>query len=112
MGGTWSFSEDPPGMLLYSLLLVWLFTINQVPHAFQQLLSAEKTPSLGDAIPAYEAMTRAWQEHQEKFPGTYDIVQKGLDKFEEYFERAEMVPANVLAMCKHTFWCRDVVHLQ
>jgi hypothetical protein len=45
-------------------------------------------------------MTRAWERHQAEHPDMASIVQKGLDKFEEYFQRAELVPANVLAMCK------------
>jgi hypothetical protein len=57
-------------------------------------------------------MTRAWEKHQEDHPDTRDIVQKGLDKFEEYFERAEMVPANVLAMCKHRISLLIHYHLQ
>jgi len=34
----------------------WLTTLYKVPHAFQQQLSFEKTPTLCDAIPSFEAM--------------------------------------------------------
>ncbi|KAJ7848736.1 hypothetical protein B0H14DRAFT_2259389, partial [Mycena olivaceomarginata] len=39
-----------------------------VPHAFQQRLSAEKTPTLGDALPAFEAMITAWEKQQIMYP--------------------------------------------
>ncbi|KAJ7809484.1 hypothetical protein B0H14DRAFT_3481457 [Mycena olivaceomarginata] len=33
-----------------------------IPHAFQQILSAEKTPTLGYALPAFEAMASKWEQ--------------------------------------------------
>lgn len=72
----------------------------QVPHAFQQRLSAEKTPTLGDAIPAFEAMQIVWKAQQVKNPKTAFIIDAGLDKLEEYRERANLTPAYALAMSK------------
>ncbi|KAJ7148504.1 ribonuclease H-like domain-containing protein, partial [Mycena crocata] len=69
-----------------------------VPHAFQQKLSAEKTPTLGHALPAFEAMIAAWQKQQERFPETAHIVQQGIDKLESYRERVQDVPAYILSM--------------
>ncbi|KAJ7794550.1 hypothetical protein B0H13DRAFT_1675360, partial [Mycena leptocephala] len=69
-----------------------------VPHAFQQKLSAEKTPTLGDALPAFEAMIKAWEIQQVNHPETADIVQKGIDKLGSYQERVENVPAYIFAM--------------
>ncbi|KAJ6588083.1 hypothetical protein B0H19DRAFT_921879, partial [Mycena capillaripes] len=77
--------------------------IMAVPHAFQQRLSAEKTPTLGDALPAFEAMIKAWQAQQVKYPETAHIVQKGIDKLELYQERVEHVPAYILSMREFTF---------
>ncbi|KAJ6592813.1 hypothetical protein B0H19DRAFT_1204861 [Mycena capillaripes] len=73
-----------------------------VPHAFQQRLSAVKTPTLGDALPAFEAMIKAWQAQQVKYPETAHIIQKGIDKLELYQERVEHVPAYILSMGEFT----------
>ncbi|KAJ6608504.1 ribonuclease H-like domain-containing protein, partial [Mycena sp. CBHHK59/15] len=69
-----------------------------VPHAFQQKLSAEKTPTLGHALPAFEAMISAWQKQQLSHPETADIVQKGIDKLESYRDRVKEVPVYILSM--------------
>ncbi|KAJ7277820.1 hypothetical protein C8J57DRAFT_1060348 [Mycena rebaudengoi] len=72
--------------------------ILEVPHAFQQKLSAEKTPTPGNALPAFEAMISKWEQMQRENPEIADIIQKGLDKLGSYQERVERVPAYVLAM--------------
>ncbi|KAF7347428.1 HAT family dimerization domain-containing protein [Mycena venus] len=69
-----------------------------VPHAFQQRLSAERTPTLGDALPAFEAMISQWEKQQVRHPETAHIVQQGIDKLESYRDRVEDVPAYVLSM--------------
>ncbi|KAJ7161812.1 ribonuclease H-like domain-containing protein, partial [Mycena crocata] len=74
--------------------------ILDVPHAFQQKLSAEKTPTLGLAFPAFESMIAKWEQMQLDHPELADIIQKGLDKLGSYQERVESVPAYVLAMRK------------
>ncbi|KAH9954170.1 hypothetical protein BGW80DRAFT_1227660 [Lactifluus volemus] len=73
-----------------------------IPHAFQQRLSGESTPTLCDAIPAFEAMKIKWQIQKDKIPSVSRIIDKGLDKLEEYRARAEMVPAYILAMGEDT----------
>lgn len=72
----------------------------KIPHAFQQQLSHEKTPTLCNAFPAFEGMKQLWEDHQLEHPETYDIIQEGLNKLEEYRDRADDVPAYVFAMRK------------
>jgi len=72
--------------------------ILEIPHAFQQILSFESTPTLGDAIPAYEAMANAWKKYQTANPLLAPIVEAGLEKLGGYRDRAEVVPAYTLAM--------------
>ncbi|KAJ7021762.1 hypothetical protein B0H16DRAFT_1330400, partial [Mycena metata] len=72
--------------------------ILSVPHAFQQRLSAEKTPTLGDALPAFEAMIKAWEKQQVSHPETAHVVQEGIDKLESYRDRVQDVPAYILSM--------------
>ncbi|KAJ7936658.1 hypothetical protein B0H13DRAFT_1589388, partial [Mycena leptocephala] len=72
--------------------------ILSVPHAFQQRLSAEKTPTVGDALPAFEAMIKAWEKQQLSYPETAHIAQEGIYKLESYRERVQDVPAYILSM--------------
>ncbi|KAK6971523.1 HAT family dimerization domain-containing protein, partial [Favolaschia claudopus] len=72
--------------------------ILEVPHAFQQRLSAEKTPTLSYALPAFEAMASRWERMQEDRPEVSNIIQQGLDKLGSYQDRLERVPACTLAM--------------
>ncbi|KAH6899556.1 hypothetical protein BKA70DRAFT_1103998, partial [Coprinopsis sp. MPI-PUGE-AT-0042] len=70
----------------------------EVPHSFQQLLSHEKTTSLGRALPAFEALKESWEKLKRDDPNTADIINAGLDKLSDYRELAEEVPAYVMAM--------------
>ncbi|KAF8148231.1 hypothetical protein B0H34DRAFT_668958, partial [Crassisporium funariophilum] len=74
--------------------------ILMIPHAFQQVLSFEKTPTLGDTIPAFQAMITAWKKLQNEQPEVTDIIQAGLDKLEGYQDKLDLVPANILATRK------------
>ncbi|KAJ8457523.1 hypothetical protein ONZ45_g18279 [Pleurotus djamor] len=69
-----------------------------VPHAFQQKLSAEKTPTLCYALPSFAAMHRKWVKQQEMYPMMSDAIQAGLDKLSDYQGRLELIPAYILAM--------------
>ncbi|KAF8989116.1 hypothetical protein BDQ17DRAFT_1214062, partial [Cyathus striatus] len=69
-----------------------------VPHAFQQELSAQKTPTLCNVIPAFRSMEIIWKEHLRDNPETSDIVQAGLNKLSCYAERLDLVPAYVLSL--------------
>ncbi|KAK7014542.1 ribonuclease H-like domain-containing protein, partial [Favolaschia claudopus] len=69
-----------------------------VPHAFQQKLSAEKTPTLGNALPAFEAMISQWEKQKTQYPEAANIIQQGIDKLTTYRERVEDVPAYILSM--------------
>ncbi|KAJ7896702.1 hypothetical protein B0H14DRAFT_2558070 [Mycena olivaceomarginata] len=51
-----------------------------VPHAFQQRLSEEKTHTLRDVLPAFEAMILRWEKQQARHPETTHIVQNGIVK--------------------------------
>lgn len=73
---------------------------NKIPHAFQQILSFESTPTLCDALPAYSAFESAWKEYQDIHPEVAPFIEHGLDKLEIYRARTELVPAYVLAMSK------------
>ena len=70
----------------------------KVLHAFQQQLSYEKAPTLCDTIPSFEAMASMWEDHKINYPEAADIINAGLDKLDIYRNRAELVPAYILAI--------------
>ncbi|KAG2338125.1 hypothetical protein BDR05DRAFT_894155 [Suillus weaverae] len=67
-----------------------------VPHAFQQQSSAEKTPTLCNAIPAFEAMLN-------DDPDLAIVIQPGLNKLNDYQSRIADVPAYALAMSQCSY---------
>ncbi|KAH7904017.1 hypothetical protein BJ138DRAFT_1019726, partial [Hygrophoropsis aurantiaca] len=80
-----------------------LILLLQVPHAFQQKLSAEKTPTLCHAIPAFEAMKRVWTAQKDANYNTTDIIKSSLNKLSFYKHRTTIVPAYTLAMSTSSF---------
>ena len=43
-------------------------------------------------------MTVAWKNLQEKFPEMSEVIEAGIEKLEQYWDRADLTPAYVLAM--------------
>lgn len=75
-----------------------LTCLMQVGHCFQQALSAEKTLTLGHALPAFEAMYNDWLVLSDKYPHLSDAIDAGLDKLSDYIHRVRQIPAYTLAM--------------
>lgn len=74
--------------------------ILEVPHAAQELLSAEKTPTLSMALPVYETMVSTWRKFQRAFPELQDYIAIGISKIEEYSNRSRKSRAYALSMSK------------
>ena len=72
----------------------------QVPHAFQDILGAEVTPTICYSVPAYSAFINKWTLLKEDNPQWAKIIQPGLDKLEDYQECLAETPAYVVAMGK------------
>lgn len=85
-----------------TMLKLWTFAnlAMQIPHAFQQILSHEKIPTLCGTLPAFHALFQRWEEYIEDNPEHAQVIQQGLDKLSEYNDCAESVLAYVLAMGK------------
>ncbi|KAK7059379.1 hypothetical protein R3P38DRAFT_2758829 [Favolaschia claudopus] len=49
------------------------------------------TPTLGHALPAFEAMIAQWEKQQTCHPETADIVQQGINKLDDYRERISLL---------------------
>ena len=86
-------------MKISVFLIMSINSTRQIPHAFQQRLSAEKTPTLCEATRSFSAITEVWKEYQDQHPETFDIVQAGIDKLEDYSNRTSLTPAYTVAMC-------------
>ncbi|KAJ3557704.1 hypothetical protein NP233_g11674 [Leucocoprinus birnbaumii] len=69
-----------------------------VPHAFQQVLSAEKTPTLCDVLPSFNTLIDTWRRLQLKFPAYRRVIEAGVAKLERYRDRTSAVPAYTLAI--------------
>ena len=56
----------------------------EVAHKGQELLSAERTPTLSIALPAYETIIVKWKQLQVTIPELAPIIGQGISKLEEY----------------------------
>ncbi|THU76962.1 hypothetical protein K435DRAFT_703533 [Dendrothele bispora CBS 962.96] len=72
--------------------------ILMIPHAFQERLSAEKTPTLSFAIPAYEAMITKWTNLKAELPQAAPVIDAGIAKLVKYRDRVDVSDAYTLAM--------------
>ncbi len=77
--------------------------IIKVPHAFQQKLSAEKMPTLCDALPSFSALIMRWHLLQEQMPEMKDVIEIGLTKLKDYFCKVMDIPAYNFAMSQSSF---------
>ncbi|KAI0288773.1 hypothetical protein BC826DRAFT_894547, partial [Russula brevipes] len=68
-------------------------SILEIPHAFQQIVSQEKTPTLSHVLPAFEAMTKKWEESS-----AAEAIDEGLAKLTSYQNHTDLTPAYCLAM--------------
>ncbi|KAE9391659.1 hypothetical protein BT96DRAFT_1001130 [Gymnopus androsaceus JB14] len=55
-----------------------------VPHLLQQCLSAEKTLTLCDFIPAFEAIFGKWEALRQEYPYIRTAISAGMDKLEDH----------------------------
>jgi hypothetical protein len=80
--------------------LIYCLHLNQVPHAFQDILGAEATPTLCYTIFAFSSFIQRWEELKEVRPEWDHFITPGLEKLEDYSMYLDYVPAYTLAMGK------------
>ncbi|KAK2462579.1 hypothetical protein APHAL10511_005402 [Amanita phalloides] len=73
-------------------------TILEIPHAFQDILGTESTPTLPYTLPAFAAFIQRWTDLVYNNPDWDNVIQPGLDKLETYERELIKTPAYVLAM--------------
>ncbi|CAE6365245.1 unnamed protein product [Rhizoctonia solani] len=73
-------------------------SVLSILHEAQELLSAEKTPTLALALPVYETLLEALDDCVDKFPELRYAIERGIDKLSDYVSKARNLPVYTLAM--------------
>ncbi len=68
------------------------------PFSTQELLSAEKTPTLSVALPAFEMLVNAWTNLQAVLPELLHYIGVGIHKIHEYVQKGRQSCIYALAM--------------
>jgi hypothetical protein len=71
----------------------------------QQAFSSDQNPSLHLAIPALEALHKAWSSRLSR-PKYYHFkapLQAAIDKIVDYYEKTGDSDAYIIAMCEYSF---------
>jgi hypothetical protein len=77
--------------------------ILQIPHYCQELLSAEKTPTLSLALPTYELLINLWQKLALEIPELSHYIMLGVSKLLEYVSKGRRSRIYALAMSTSYF---------
>jgi hypothetical protein len=72
--------------------------ILEIPHKCQELLAAEKTPTLSLALPTYEALVLMWKELAKEIPELSHYVGLGISKIMEYISKSRRSRIYALAL--------------
>jgi hypothetical protein len=72
--------------------------ILEVPHKCQELLSAEKTPTLSLVLPSYEALVLMWKKLAKEIPELSHYIGLGVAKIMEYVSKGRRSRIYALAM--------------
>lgn len=69
-----------------------------VPRRVQQLLSAERTPTLALALPLYNNLIGIWKTCLAKFPEQRHAISLGIAKIEDYVAKSCQSSVHAFAM--------------
>jgi hypothetical protein len=72
----------------------------EIPNLAQELLSAERTPTLSMALPAYELLVVSWTELKKAIPELSHYIDLGISKIMEYVSKGRRSRVYALAMSK------------
>jgi len=81
-------------------VLTDLYDILKLPHATQELLSAEKTPTLSFALPAFEILIDSLLQKQKVIPELSHFIGVGIFKIVEYSRKCRQSRVYALALSK------------
>ena len=109
----WTILKEYQEILQVIIVLVFpsfrLIENYQVPHAFQDILGAETTPTLCYSISAFTAFIQLWKQLATEWPDWKVLIHSGLDKLADYQDQLPDTPAYTVAMGK--VLCDNYVHL-
>ncbi|KZP23383.1 hypothetical protein FIBSPDRAFT_910300 [Athelia psychrophila] len=80
----------------------------QVPHVVQELVSAEKTPTLSLVLPLYEQLIVMLDNLAEQLPKLAHAIKAATTKLEEYMEKTRKTPMHIFAMM-FQLYCRILI---
>ncbi|KAF8149540.1 hypothetical protein B0H34DRAFT_667783 [Crassisporium funariophilum] len=80
-----------------------IVTVLEQPHFVQELLSAEKTPTLSLALPAFELLLINWTVIQSTIPELAHYIGVGMHKIREYVEKGRKSQIYALAMSMYIY---------
>ncbi|KZT51671.1 hypothetical protein CALCODRAFT_421683, partial [Calocera cornea HHB12733] len=69
----------------------------EIPYRFQQFVSSETTPTLSFVIPAFEALMSRLHLFKTDHPEAASIIQPGIDKLCQYYDKTDDCRAYVLS---------------
>ena len=72
----------------------------QVPHDFQEVMSADSTPILCGAVPSFELFMTRWEMMAKDFPKLKKYVEPGLKCAYDYYGRMDHTRAYIITMRK------------
>jgi urease accessory protein UreE len=70
-------------------------------------MSAEQTPILSGAIPAFEMFMTAWEELGNKHPPLQRWTKIGIHWATKYYKKMDQTRAYVVSMCKFISSCHS-----
>ena len=70
----------------------------EIPHKCQELLTAEKTPTLALALPTYKALVIMWKQLAKVIPELSHYIGLGIAKVMEYISKGQQSRIYALAM--------------
>lgn len=79
-------------------MLYDIHQVLQVAHLAQELLSAERTPTLSMALPVFETLITKWQELSVTIPELKHFIDIGISKLEEYLAKTRKTRIYALSM--------------
>ena len=77
--------------------------VMSVPHAAQESLSSEHTPTLSYSLPFYHAITDKWEHLKQDHPLLSPYIEVGIQKVEEYISKSKSSQTYLLAVCEASF---------
>jgi hypothetical protein len=81
--------------------------ILEIPHWAQELLAAEKTPTLAMALPIYEKLVELWKSLALAIPEMSHYIGLGVAKIMEYVSKGRRSKIYALAMSEFTYYYYD-----